>query len=127
MSRLCYGQLCDAVRMAATARLAPRERIMDMAPPDEHDRTLVENVHPADWTNPAPADRYNLVAVGGGTAGIVAALVAAGLGAKTALVEQRGLGGDCLNFGCVPSKALLRAARAVYQASLGERFGFRLT
>jgi len=100
---------------------------MDMAPPDEHDRTLVENVHPADWTNPAPADRYNLVAVGGGTAGIVAALVAAGLGAKTALVEQRGLGGDCLNFGCVPSKALLRAARAVYQASLGERFGFRLT
>ena len=100
---------------------------MDMAPPDEHDRTLVENVHPADWTNPAPADRYNLVAVGGGTAGIVAALVAAGLGAKTELVEQRGLGGDCLNFGCVPSKALLRTARAVYQASLGERFGFRLT
>jgi len=100
---------------------------MDMAPLDEHDRVLDENVHPADWTNPVPAGRYNLVAVGGGTAGIVAALVAAGLGAKTALVEQRGLGGDCLNFGCVPSKALLRAARAVYQSSLGERFGFRLT
>jgi pyruvate/2-oxoglutarate dehydrogenase complex dihydrolipoamide dehydrogenase (E3) component len=100
---------------------------MPIAPPDEHDRVLDDNVHPADWTNPVPAGRYNLVAVGGGTAGIVAALVAAGMGAKAALVEQRGLGGDCLNFGCVPSKALLRAARAVYQASLGERFGFRLT
>ena len=72
-----------------------------------------------------PAGRYNLVAVGGGTAGIVAAVVAAGLGAKTALVERDALGGDCLNFGCVPSKALLRAARAAYQASLGRRFGFR--
>jgi NADPH-dependent 2,4-dienoyl-CoA reductase/sulfur reductase-like enzyme len=78
------------------------------------DRILVENVHPTDWTNPAPSGRYNLVAVGGGTAGIVAAVVAAGLGAKTALVERHLLGGDCLNFGCVPSKALLRAARAVY-------------
>ncbi|HEV3005841.1 MAG TPA: mercuric reductase, partial [Pirellulales bacterium] len=80
-----------------------------------------------DWTNPSPSGRYNLVAVGGGTAGIVAAVVAAGLGAKTALVERHLLGGDCLNFGCVPSKALLRAARAVYQTSLGARYGFRLS
>ncbi|HEV3022344.1 MAG TPA: FAD-dependent oxidoreductase, partial [Pirellulales bacterium] len=96
------------------------------APLDEFDRVLVENVHPADWTNPSPSGRYNLVAVGGGTAGIVAAVVAAGLGAKTALVERHLLGGDCLNFGCVPSKALLRAARAVYQTSLGASYGFRL-
>src|SRR5438445_494258 len=64
-----------------------------MAQPDESDRELLANAHPDDWTNPTPAERYNLVAVGGGTAGIVAAVVAAGLGAKAALVERHRLGG----------------------------------
>ncbi len=72
---------------------------------------LLANVRPPDWTNPQPAATYNLVVVGAGTAGLVAAAAAAGLGAKVALVERSLLGGDCLNFGCVPSKALLRAAR----------------
>lgn len=84
-----------------------------LLPWDVHNQTLVANVHPADWVNPRPADRYNLVVLGGGTAGLVAASVAAGLGARVALVERHLLGGDCLNFGCVPSKALIRAARAV--------------
>lgn len=60
--------------------------------------------------NPRPADRYNLVVIGGGPAGLVAAFAAAGLGAKVALVERHLLGGDCLIWGCVPSKALLRSA-----------------
>ena len=68
-------------------------------------------VHPPDWSNPAPARLYDLVVIGGGTAGLVAAAGAAGLGAKVALVERHRLGGDCLNTGCVPSKALLHAAR----------------
>jgi pyruvate/2-oxoglutarate dehydrogenase complex dihydrolipoamide dehydrogenase (E3) component len=69
-------------------------------------------VRPPDWSNPKPADRYNLVVIGGGTAGLVSAVGAAGLGARVALVERHLLGGDCLNTGCVPSKALIAAARA---------------
>ena len=81
------------------------------APPDEYDARLLANVHPAGWINPEPAARYNLVVIGAGTAGLVAAAGAAGLGARVALVERRLMGGDCLNFGCVPSKALIRASR----------------
>ena len=82
-----------------------------LAPADEHDARLLANVHPAGWINPEPAARYNLVVIGAGTAGLVAAAGAAGLGARVALVERRLMGGDCLNFGCVPSKALIRASR----------------
>src|SRR5207245_3064081 len=63
-------------------------------------------------TNPTPTGRYNLVVLGAGTAGLVSAAGAAGLGAKVALVEHHVMGGDCLNVGCVPSKALIGAARA---------------
>ncbi|MGH7140938.1 MAG: mercuric reductase [Pirellulales bacterium] len=97
------------------------------APADEHDHLLRENAHPSDWTNLTPEGRYNLVALGGGTAGIISALGTAALGGRAALIERHLLGGDCLNYGCVPSKALLRAARAVYQLSLGDKYGFRLT
>lgn len=83
---------------------------------DEHDRLRLERVRPADWVNPAPAKRYNLVVVGGGTAGLVTAAGAAGLGARVALVEGGLLGGDCLNTGCVPSKSLLASARTAAAA-----------
>jgi len=78
---------------------------------DAHDAALLANTRPPGWKNPTPAASYNLVVLGGGTAGLVTAAGAAGLGAKVALVEKALLGGDCLTFGCVPSKALLRAAR----------------
>lgn len=81
-------------------------------PDDEHNRQLVENVHPSGWINPEPSGRYNLVVIGAGTAGLVSAVVAAGLGARVALIERHLMGGDCLNVGCVPSKGLIRAARA---------------
>ncbi|MCH7872187.1 MAG: mercuric reductase, partial [Planctomycetes bacterium] len=81
-------------------------------PFDEHNRRLIANVHPMDWTNPKPSGRYNMVVIGAGTAGLVTAAGAAGLGAKVALVERALMGGDCLNVGCVPSKALIRSARA---------------
>ena len=81
-------------------------------PEDGYNQSLVANVHPRDWTNPKPASSYNLVVLGGGTAGLITAAGAAGLGAKVALIEREHLGGDCLNIGCVPSKALIRAARA---------------
>jgi pyruvate/2-oxoglutarate dehydrogenase complex dihydrolipoamide dehydrogenase (E3) component len=86
-------------------------------------RTLRENVHPASWQNPRPAGRYHLVVIGGGTAGLVTAAGAASLGARVALVERQLLGGDCLNVGCVPSKALIRSARAVHDARSAAGFG----
>ena len=80
-------------------------------PLDVHNIELLSNVHPVDWKNPEPAPRYNLVVIGAGTAGLVTAAGAAGLGAKVALVERHLLGGDCLNVGCVPSKAIIRSSR----------------
>jgi pyruvate/2-oxoglutarate dehydrogenase complex dihydrolipoamide dehydrogenase (E3) component len=70
-------------------------------------------VRPHDWQNPRPRGVYDLAVIGGGTAGLVSAVGAAGLGARVALVERERLGGDCLNTGCVPSKAILRTARAI--------------
>jgi len=97
-----------------------------LRPWDAHNQALYSLVHPPDWRNPTPATRYNLVVVGGGTAGLVAAAGAAGLDAKVALIERHLLGGDCLNFGCVPSKALLRAARAVKDVRHAVRFGVQV-
>ena len=94
-------------------------------PADDNDRTLLDNVHPKDWINPKPASCYNLVVIGAGTAGLVAAAGAAGLGAKVALVERRYLGGDCLNAGCVPSKGLIRAGRAVSDVRISGQFGVK--
>lgn len=64
----------------------------------DYDRRLIVEVHPASWTNPTPKGRYNLVVIGGGTAGLVSAVGAASLGARVALVERHWLGGDCLNY-----------------------------
>lgn len=74
------------------------------------------------WKRPRRFER-NLVLIGAGTAGLVSALVAAKAGALVTLVESREMGGDCLNTGCVPSKALIHAARLVAQAREAERMG----
>ena len=80
-------------------------------PVGPHDERLLAAVHPREWVNPPPKSRYHLVVVGAGTAGLVSAAAAAGMGARVALVERHLMGGDCLNVGCVPSKAILAAAR----------------
>jgi len=92
-------------------------------PDDSYNQALVENAHPPGWINPAPKDRYHLVVIGAGTAGLVTAAGAAGLGADVALVEKHLMGGDCLNVGCVPSKALIRAARAAAEVRAAQQFG----
>ena len=89
------------------------------------DGQLVDHCHPATYHNPEPAGRYNLVVIGGGAAGLVSAGGASMFGGKVALIERALLGGDCLTFGCVPSKAILRAARAIYDQRSAERFGGR--
>ncbi len=97
--------------------------LQQLEPLNELNRTLQANVHPLDWTNPTPAGRYNLVVVGAGTAGLVTAAGAAGLGAKVALVERGLMGGDCLNVGCVPSKAIISAARRATAVRDAKSFG----
>ena len=92
-------------------------------PDTPENRALSAQVHPEGWTNPTPTGRYNLVVIGAGTAGLICAAGAAGLGARVALIERHLMGGDCLNYGCVPSKGVIRAARAVFDVRTAGRFG----
>ena len=95
-------------------------------PLDVHNTKWRDYAHPIDWKNPTPSGRYNLIVLGAGPAGLVAAAGAAGLGAKVALVERELMGGDCLNVGCVPSKAFIRAARAVADARDANLYGVQV-
>jgi pyruvate/2-oxoglutarate dehydrogenase complex dihydrolipoamide dehydrogenase (E3) component len=98
---------------------------LQLHPADEHNLKLVSQVRPPDWRNPAPEGRYNLVVLGAGTAGLVAAAGAAGMGAKVAMIERHLMGGDCLNVGCVPSKAIIRSGHAAADIRDAHRFGVR--
>jgi pyruvate/2-oxoglutarate dehydrogenase complex dihydrolipoamide dehydrogenase (E3) component len=107
--------------MASMASPDPRGRI---EPFDRFNQELVANVRPDDWINPEPRGRYHLAVIGAGTGGLVTAAIAAGLGARVALVERHLMGGDCLNVGCVPSKGMIGAARSWQAASESNtRFG----
>jgi pyruvate/2-oxoglutarate dehydrogenase complex dihydrolipoamide dehydrogenase (E3) component/uncharacterized membrane protein YdjX (TVP38/TMEM64 family) len=122
VTRIARKALRDAEQAQETGAVTPKPSVDSL-----YDRQLVENCHPPRWVNPAtPAGKYNLVVMGAGTAGLVSAAGAAGLGAKVALIERNLMGGDCLNVGCVPSKAVIRAARAVYDARNGAEFGVQL-
>ena len=96
---------------------------LTVVPMDRYNQTLVENLHPPHWVNPEPAPRYNLVVIGGGTAGLVTAAGAALFGAKVALIEKHLLGGDCTNVGCVPSKAMIRSSRTVAEINRAKQYG----
>ncbi len=100
--------------------------VATIAPFDAPNRQTIAQGHPTDWQPPHPKDVYELVVIGGGPAGLMASLVASSAGHTVAMVERNLTGGTCVNFGCTPSKALLRAARAVFHAREGEKFGYRL-
>ncbi len=100
-----------------------QEHSIDIQPRDKYNLELVANVHPPEWQNPTPASRYNLVVIGAGTGGLVTAIIGASLGAKVAIVEKHLLGGDCLNVGCVPSKALIRSAHTIGEINAAADFG----
>jgi pyruvate/2-oxoglutarate dehydrogenase complex dihydrolipoamide dehydrogenase (E3) component len=91
-----------------------------------HDRALCDNARPPGWRNPSPRDPYHLLVIGAGPAGLVAARGAAALGAKVALIESHLLGGDCLNYGCVPSKSLIRTARLYAEMRNAPSYGARM-
>src|SRR5512134_1838324 len=78
----------------------------------------------AKWTKPAKFDR-NIVVIGAGSAGLVSAYIGAAVKARVTLVEKHKMGGDCLNFGCVPSKALIRSAKFLSHVKRAREFGIR--
>jgi pyruvate/2-oxoglutarate dehydrogenase complex dihydrolipoamide dehydrogenase (E3) component len=94
-------------------------------PPEPWADTWRDYVRPQNWQNPRAEGVYNLIVIGAGAAGLVTAAGAAGLGARVALIERERMGGDCLNTGCVPSKALLRAARSVAGVTAAREFGLQ--
>lgn len=89
----------------------------------EHNKMLVEHIHPHDYTNPTPTEEYDLVVIGAGVAGLISVIIGAWLGKSCALIERHGMGGDCLNTGCVPSKALIACARAAHSVKELSKFG----
>lgn len=97
-----------------------------VSPQDEHNLRLLANAHPPNWRNPEARNPYNLVVIGAGTAGLVSAAGAASLGARVALIEKHLMGGDCLNYGCVPSKGLIRSATAWADVRDANRYGVQI-
>lgn len=110
--------------------LAQLERVdleaIGVSPLDTHNAKLLDNVHPKKWLDPKPKAVYNLVVIGAGSGGLVSAAGAAGVGAQVAIVESHLMGGDCLNVGCVPSKALLRCAKAASAVRKAHEFGVKI-
>jgi pyruvate/2-oxoglutarate dehydrogenase complex dihydrolipoamide dehydrogenase (E3) component len=99
-----------------------------LVPMDEYNQKLLAAVHPPDWVDPQPQAIYDLVVIGAGTAGLVVAAGAAGLGLglKIALIERNLMGGDCLNVGCVPSKTIIRSARTIGEIWRGRELGIHV-
>lgn len=95
-------------------------------PQDPFNLNLLQDVFPSDWKNPQAADLYDLVVLGGGPAGMTAATIASHLKLKVALVEKEHLGGECLNVGCIPSKALLRCSRLAAEMKEAKTFGMQI-
>jgi len=133
VTRIARRSLHEAqARLEAAQQVPPRndppptDTKVDVLPNDEHNQELVSNAHPPQWVNPDPKGRYNLVVVGAGTAGLVTAAGAAGLGAKVALIERYLMGGDCLNVGCVPSKAFIRSSRSAAEIRKAAAYGVKV-
>jgi pyruvate/2-oxoglutarate dehydrogenase complex dihydrolipoamide dehydrogenase (E3) component len=87
---------------------------------------LKKDVFPAGWKNPKPAEIYDLIVLGGGPGGMTAATLANNLHAKVAIVEKEHLRGECLNVGCIPSKALLRSSRLAAEVRNAAEMGIEI-
>jgi hypothetical protein len=104
----------------------PAAKNAEFFPKDAHNDLLEHHVHPHDYENPQPDDCYDLVVIGAGAAGLISSIMGAWLGKKVALIEEHAMGGDCLNSGCVPSKALIACAKAVHTVKDLEKYGVKI-
>jgi pyruvate/2-oxoglutarate dehydrogenase complex dihydrolipoamide dehydrogenase (E3) component len=95
-------------------------------PQDAYEDRRLADLHPQAWVNPEPLDRYPLVIIGAGSAGIAAAELATAMGVKVAMIERHLIGGTCLNTGCVPSKALIRTSRLYADMRDAARYGVKV-
>lgn len=104
--------------LAGLADIDPKDNrvISEVWPMDSYNTTLLNHVHPPDWQDPKVEenDTYDMVVIGAGVGGLISAAGAAGVGAKVAMIEAHMLGGDCLNVGCVPSKAFIHSANMAH-------------
>ena len=107
ITRFASGALDQQLQTSDEARGKSLIMNKQRYPGEEFDDMARDLLSPTDYQNPQPQPRYHLVVVGAGPAGLISAIGAAGLGAKVALIERHRMGGDCLNVGCMPSKALL--------------------
>jgi pyruvate/2-oxoglutarate dehydrogenase complex dihydrolipoamide dehydrogenase (E3) component len=89
-------------------------------------RRFKQDIFPPDWVNPKPAEQYDLLVLGGGPGGMTGAYIAKSLGARVALVEKEHLGGECLNYGCIPSKAFLRSSRLAQEIRNALNYGVEI-
>lgn len=110
----------NPVQVAPTAEVLPHD--------NEYNRTLIENIFPLEYSNPAAAalEEYDLVAIGGGVGGLITVIIGAWLGKSCALIERHGMGGDCLNTGCVPSKSLIACANMAHSLRNLHHYGITL-
>ena len=100
---------------------------LQLWPLDTYNAELLNEVHPRNFEGQEPYEEYDLIAIGAGAGGLVSSKQSARRGAKSALISEHLAGGDCLNVGCVPSKALIRSARAVSQVRKAAEFGVTVT
>jgi pyruvate/2-oxoglutarate dehydrogenase complex dihydrolipoamide dehydrogenase (E3) component len=94
---------------------------------DAYNIITLDNVRPAKWIDPTPTGKYNMIAIGSGAGGLVASIGASTTGGKSAIIERHFMGGDCLNTGCVPSKALIKCAHQYAAVKNADKFGIEVS